>query len=184
MINEKKVRKYCKEDISKIKNYDKAIADNTQVWHCHHMTETWWHCSKKELIENECYYGRKACELIFLTKAEHRQLHNMNMSEETRRKMSESNKGLKRSDESRRKMSEAHKGHIVSEETRIKISEANKGRTSPMKGRTLSEEHRRKLSEALKGRKHEPFTEESRIKLSAAAKRRWASKKESINERK
>lgn len=47
MINENKARKYCKEDIKKIKNYDLAIADTTQVWHCHHMTETWWNCTAK-----------------------------------------------------------------------------------------------------------------------------------------
>lgn len=41
MINEKLAKIYCKEDISKIKNYDKAIADTTQVWDLHHMTETW-----------------------------------------------------------------------------------------------------------------------------------------------
>lgn len=75
MINEYYAKKFCKEDISKIKNYDKAIADTTQVWHCHHMTETWWNCSKQDLIDNECYYGRKACELIFLTKTEHNRLH-------------------------------------------------------------------------------------------------------------
>lgn len=124
MINENKARKYCKEEISKIKNYDLAIADTTQTWHCHHMTETWWGCSKKDLIENECYYNRKACELIFLTPAEHRRLHKQGntyhkgkkrapFSEETRRKMSEAKKGKKRkpfSDEHRKKMSEVRKG--------------------------------------------------------------------------
>ena len=111
MINERQARKFCKEDISKIKNYDKAIADTTQVWHCHHMTETWWNCSKKELIENECYYHRKACELIFLTHSEHLRLHlkGKNLSEETRRKMSEARKGRTFTEEWRRKMSEAAK---------------------------------------------------------------------------
>ena len=101
MINERQARKFCKEDISKIKNYDKAIADTTQTWHCHHMTETWWNCSRKDLIENECYYNRKACELIFLTRSEHRRLHmkgkpsprkGVTLSEETRRKLSEAKK--------------------------------------------------------------------------------------------
>ena len=135
MINEKQAKKFCKEDISKIKNYDKAIADNTQVWHCHHMTETWWNCSMKELIDNECYYGRKACELIFLTKSEHARLHNKSriFTEETRKKLSESKKG-----------------RTLSEETRKKISEAHKGKPSVMKGRTLSEEFRKKISEAQK----------------------------------
>ena len=110
MIDEKRARKYCKEDISKIKNYDKAIADTTQTWECHHMTETWWNCSKKDLIANECYYNRKACELIFLTRAEHRRLH----------------KGRTFSEEARKHMSEAQKGKTFSEEHRGKISEARK----------------------------------------------------------
>ena len=152
MIDEYRTKLYCKEDISKIKNYDKAIADTTQTWHCHHMTETWWNCTSKELIENECYYGRKACELIFLTPAEHNRLHN--------------------------------KGVTISEEIRKKISETKKGRPSNRKGVTLSEETRRKISEAKKGKKCKPFTEEHRIKLSEAQKRRWALKKESIIERK
>ena len=115
MINEQQARKFCKEDLSKIKNYDKAIADTTQVWHCHHMTETWWNCSKKDLIDNECYYHRKACELIFLTPAEHHKLHKKGKhhTDETRQKMSEAKKGKKRkpfTEETRRKMSESLKG--------------------------------------------------------------------------
>ena len=129
MINEKRARRYCKEDLSKIKNYDKAIADTTQVWDCHHMTETWWNCSRKELIENECYYNRKACELIFLTKAEHRRLHNMNMSEETHRKLSEARKGRTLSEEQRRKISESNKRRTYSDDTRRKMSEVRKGKT-------------------------------------------------------
>ena len=113
MINEKLVRIYCKEDISKIKNYEKAIADTTQVWDCHHMTETWWNCSKKDLIENECYYNRKACELVFLTHAEHSRLHLKGKSSR-------------------------HKGVKQSEETRRKIGEARKGKPSGHKGKTTS----------------------------------------------
>ena len=157
MINVKQAKKFCKEDISKIKNYDKAIADTTQVWHCHHMTETWWHCSKKELIENECYYHRKACELIFLTPEEHKRLHM---------------KGVTLSEETRKKMSEAKKGHTVNEDTRKKMSEARKGRTSPRKGVTLSAETRKKMSEAKKGKKRKPFTEEHRKKMSESLKGR------------
>ena len=71
MINERQAKKYCKEDISKIENYDKAISDTSQTWDLHHRTEIWWNCSKQDLIDNECYYNRKACELIFLTHAEH-----------------------------------------------------------------------------------------------------------------
>ena len=137
MINEYYAKLFCKEDISKIKNYDKAIADTTQVWHCHHMTETWWHCTRKELIENECYYHRKACELIFLTPEEHRRLHM---------------KGVTLSEETKKKISATLTGRTLSEDTRKKMSESQKGRNTWIKGRTLSAEHRRKLSEAMKRR--------------------------------
>ena len=124
MIDERRARRYCKEDLSKIKNYDKAIADTTQTWECHHMTETWWNCSAKDLIENECYYNRKACELIFLTKAEHSRLHSMHMTDEHRRKLCEARKGRIFTEESKKKMSESHKGKTMSAETRRKMSEA------------------------------------------------------------
>ena len=138
MINEYYAKKFCKEDISKIENYDKAIADKEIMWHCHHRTEIWWNCSKKDLIDNECYYNRKACELIFLTPEEHISLHKKGrtLSEECRRKISESNKGKNLSEETRKKMSEAHKGKStwnkgksMTEETKLKLSELRKGKT-------------------------------------------------------
>ena len=120
MINEKQAKIFCKEDISKIENYEAAMNDTTQTWHCHHRTEIWWNCSAKDLIENECYYHRKACELIFLTPSEHHKLHNKGKhhSEETRRKISESMKGR----------STWIKGKTISEEYRKKISESMKGK--------------------------------------------------------
>ena len=175
MINEKQTKKFCKEDISKIKNYDKAIADTTQTWDCHHMTETWWNCSMKELIENECYYHRKACELIFLTHEEHMRLHMKGRKGEKSPMY-----GKKHSEESRIKMSEARKGRTQSDETKKKIAESLKGYTPWNKGKTVSDETRKKISMAAKGR---IFTDETRKKMSEAAKHRCASKKESINER-
>lgn len=76
MIHEINAWAFCKDDISKIENYDKAVADTTQSWDCHHRTEIWWNCTSKELIDNECYYHRPAKELLFLTHAEHSKLHN------------------------------------------------------------------------------------------------------------
>ena len=128
MIDTYRAKKFCKEDLSKIENYDKAISDDTQTWHCHHRTEIWWNCTKKDLIDNECYYGRKACELIFLTPAEHKSLHSKGkiVSEETKQKMSIAQKGKPRSKESIKKRSETVKGRHLSEETKKKIAEARK----------------------------------------------------------
>ena len=71
----KYVNKYCCEDISLIENYDKAIADTKQIWHCHHRKEIDENLSLKQIKEQELYYNRPASELIFLTKSEHQALH-------------------------------------------------------------------------------------------------------------
>lgn len=141
MISIRCTYSFCKEDISKIENYDKAMADKTQIWHCHHRTEIWWNCTKKELIENECYYNRKACELIFLPPAEHIRIHRKNsqFSEETRKKMSQSHKGV----------NTWSKDKIVSKETRKKMSDSMKGKN---KGKTRTKEQRIKISKAFKGK--------------------------------
>ena len=155
MIDKKRAIKYCKNDISLIENYDKAIADKTQVWHCHHRRETIF--SKSDLIEIGEYYNRPACELIFLTKSEHTRLHNLGKPSGM--------KGKHHSEESRKKMSESQKGENNprfgkhhSAESRNKISEAKKGENNPMfgkpawnKGKHPSEEARKKMSESKKG---------------------------------
>ena len=116
MIYLKNVKKFCKDDISLIENYDKAIADKTQVWQCHHRRETIF--SKSDLIEIGEYYNRPACELIFLTPANHRRLHNLG-------KPSGMN-GKHLSEESRKKIGAARKGKSLSAETRQKLSETIK----------------------------------------------------------
>ena len=127
MINEYNAKKFCKEDISKIENYDKAVNDTTQTWYCHHRDEVRTLPSgmtvirsKQDLIENGRYYNRPANELIFLTKADHNTIHF---------------KGIKLSKEHTKKISEAHKGKTFTEETRIKMSESHKGKTSSRIGK-------------------------------------------------
>ena len=83
-------------------------------------------------------------------------------SEETKKKISESNKGRIQTEEHRRKNSEANKGRVVSEETRQKISEAQKGK----KRKPLSEEHKKKISKGNKGKKRKPLSEEHKKKIS------------------
>ena len=188
MISEKCVKEFCCEDASKIENYDKAIADTTQTWDCHHRLEliktgAVVDSFSQDLIDWGIYYNRPADELIFLKRNEHQSLHRKDqkawnkgkrMSEESRRKMSEArkgklspNKGKKLSDETKRRISEACKGHKHSEEARRKISEV-------MKGHKTSEETRRKIGTANKGRKTwitgKQHSEETRRKISKALK--------------
>ena len=146
MISTRTAKAYCRDDISLIENYDKAIADKTQVWDCHHRRETIY--SRSGLIEIGEYYNRPACELIFLTPFEHNRLHNLgkHLSAETRKKMSESRIGKHRSEETRKKISESKIGTHHSVEARKKMSEAKRGKH-------LSSEHRKKLSEARKGKR-------------------------------
>ena len=120
-----------------IENYDKAIADTTQVWNCHHRLETHTSdgekrlvdISRAELIALGTYYDRPPEELIFLTKAEHQRLHNVGKpspmkgkhhTEEWTRKIAESNKG--------KHDIGYNKGKQFSEGWKLKLSESHKGK--------------------------------------------------------
>lgn len=98
-------------------------------------------------------------------------------SEETKRRISEGNKGKKISEEAKEKLSKALKGRKFSEETRLKMSESRKGKkrsketrikiSESSKGKIITKAQREKISKANKGRKH---TEESRVKMSESKK--------------
>ena len=75
------------------------------------------------------------------------------ISEETRRKLSESNKGKKRSEETRRRIGEANRRRVISDETRRRMSEShkvNKLSEETKSRKTMSEQARRNISEGLK----------------------------------
>lgn len=116
MVNEQLAKAYCREDISNIENYDKAIADTTQTWSCHHRDEiknlpsgVTVIRSRKDLKDAGRYFGCPANELIFLTNTEHMKLHKSGktLSNEHRKRIGEAMKGKTKSEETKRKMSEA-----------------------------------------------------------------------------
>lgn len=164
---------YCCEDISKIENYEKAIADKTNTWECHHRLETHTSDGERRLVDISVeelkalnmYYNHPASELIFLTTSEHDSLHKRGKkhSDETKRKMSESRKGNQNakgkhkphSEETKNKISDALKGRQLSEEPKKKLSEVKKGKR-------MSEEVKRRIAEAHKG-KHWKLVDGKRV---------------------
>ena len=138
--------RYCK-DYENIENYQKALADNFIGWDCHHRLETHNSDGERRLVDITrdelkslgMYYNRPSSELIFIKHNEHKSLHKP--SEETKKKMSTAKKGEKhpmygkhRTEETRKKIAETNKGKKRSEETRKKIAEIKKGNTNT-KGR-------------------------------------------------
>ena len=97
---------------------------------------------------------------------------NSKLSDETKKKMSEAQRGEKShmygktlSDETKRKLSESRVGKPLGEETKRKMSESKRGEKSHMYGKTLSDETKRKLSESHMGK---TLGEETRQKMSDA----------------
>lgn len=81
MINEYTAKRYCKDDISKIENYENAV-DDVETWDCHHRDEIRILQSgmivirsAEDLIENNRYFNCPANELIFIRHNEHTSLH-------------------------------------------------------------------------------------------------------------
>lgn len=92
------------------------------------------------------------------------------ISDETRRKLSDSKRGIKNPNygirhnkEYKENMSNILTGRIFSDEHKINLSKAGTGKK-------FSDEHKKNLSKAKKGHK---FSIETRMKFSAAQKRRW-----------
>lgn len=139
MIDEKQVKKYCIEDISLIENYYEAITSN-EKWDCHHRLEIQDDkvMTVDELKKAGLYYNRSASELTFMKHTEHVSLHKKgdknpfyenrlinpmfgkHHSKETKRRLSEANKGEKN----------PMYGKRLSEETKQKIREALQRRKS------------------------------------------------------
>lgn len=73
-------------------------------------------------------------------------------SEESRKKLSDTLRGVVKDEEWRLHLSQALTGKKASEESKNKMSESHKGKESPRKGVTLSEETKNKISKSRKGK--------------------------------
>ena len=96
------------------------------------------------------------------------------LSEETKTKISEANKGKIVSEETRVRLSLSHLGHSPSLETRIKLSHSSRTRIR----KPHSKEAKEKMRMAKLGRKNDPPSEETRRKISEANKgnKSWTGK--------
>ena len=132
MISFRTIKEFCKGDITKIENYDKAINDETQTWVCHHRLEiSPWsgkHITPARLKELGMYFDRKPEELIFLTRGEHMLIHNQ-------------------SPERNKHISDSHKGKIFSEEHRRKIGESSKKKSKEAFARASAASHTKEAQE-------------------------------------
>lgn len=98
-------------------------------------------------------------------------------NETTRVKMAEGKRGKKLTDEHKKKISEGNKGKKITmtEEHKNNISKSLIGNTRRKDGKKIwkpDEEYKTKMSEIKKGKKPHAFTEETRKRMSEAAKNR------------
>lgn len=167
MISESQAHRYCSEPLEKIENYTAAIADSTQVWHCHHRLEVQGQFINSAKLLKKCgmYFNRPACELIFLTESEHHSLHSSHMPEDARRRISDANKGKTISEEHRLNLSVAMKGntnttgmlwwHNGTINKRAKECPGEGWTAGRYYSQDTMEKLKRRLSESLKG--HPPY---------------------------
>ena len=149
MINEKKVKRYCSEDLRWIENYDKAISDVAQTWDCHHRGEI-LPCGrfKSEVLKRfGLYYNRPALELIFLPKSEHLKLHSKDYQRENNPHF-----GHSHTEETKDILRKKRLGMKLSKEWCDNIGKSKKGQTAWNKGKRLSKDYKAKISKTITGR--------------------------------
>lgn len=113
MIDERRAYSYCCDDISQIENYDMAVADKDNTWHCHHRIEEIMNCGKRELISKGAYYNRPARELIFLSQQEHLRIHHKGVPSGM--------SGKHQPESARKAISKKLTGRVLSDEHKMKL---------------------------------------------------------------
>ena len=157
--------KYCRDDIRTIENYEAAVADTEHVWHCHHRLELEVlpdgrviRRTVAQLKACNHYYDRPACELIFLKREDHKQLHMTGNKQFAGKCHTESYKDHMREVMTGRKVTWGDK-----------ISAAKRGKKPVYSAEDL-EKRRQRLVTYNKTR---VFSEETRKKMSESIKRAY-----------
>lgn len=141
------LKMYCRDDLSKIENYEQAINDKENKWVIHHRLEftldgEFAH-TKQDLIRMGMYWKRPYFELIFMKDIDHRKLHGKIVNNY-------------RTEETINKIRQKSIGHSFTEETLKKISETVKQRWKEgvYNLKCHTPEHNKAISEARKGKPH------------------------------
>ena len=138
MIHEKQAKKYCREDISLIKNYSEAVADTKHYWLCHHVNgEPFTGFNKEQLKKMNMYYKRPASELKFVTRHMHSVIHGDTQpkSEQTKQKISNSCKQYYSAEK------RTHASVPLSEEHKEKIRKAAYGNKRGLGNKSMKGKH-------------------------------------------
>jgi len=157
------------------KNLKKGVHCNTVFQHLYdtyseeNLTyEILEECDEKALEKKEKYWYLEYNKLYESTMINMRFPFRTDFTEETRKKLSDINKGKHHSEETKRKLSElsvGNKNHFFgkhhSEETKRKMSESSKGIVTWNKGKKHSEETKRKISDTLKKKYREQYEKRS-----------------------
>lgn len=110
-----RMKMYCKDDLSKIENYQEAVSDTENKWELHHRLELTldgeFAHTQAELIRMNMYYHRPAFELIFMKEDEHHKLHGQfhKMTNDGIQMIKNKNTGRKRTDEQKKLISDKTK---------------------------------------------------------------------------
>ena len=165
----KEIGKICNGDITKIENFAEAINDRNKTWVCHHRLEispTGKIFTSNKLIELGLYFDQPPEALIFLTRAEHTELHknariknNVGYKSKIRKpkvKHTKEELALIKAENTKHMWKKRkEEGWTFSEEAKEKMSKAHKGLEPWNKGKAgvqhHSEETKKRISEKLKG---------------------------------
>ena len=158
MINVERAKKFCK-DFEKIENYELAMNDTSQMWHCHHRLGEI--VSTNYLKSHNDYYNVSPNELIFLTASEHHKVHCKHMSDEWHKNLSNAIKNQKSNSGRFQKGNKINIGR-KRPDVSIRNKEIFLGKPSWNKGISWSDEAKQKMSEAKKG-KHWKLVDGKRV---------------------